>query len=147
MSFKTHAEHISFCYEPENIFWSEEFDGDHYSENGVVDNNCGEVKQRNDTIEKIREKYTKEKKPRNDYYEKHAQRTYKSKEHYRKFLQEIEEKQLDLKLECKQTYEDRLDYLFVDDQKVGRNPVTKQDPDIHYSFGDLDKCEKEEHED
>ena len=147
MSFYAHAEHIRFCDEIADVFWYDDIDGDHYTENGVVDNNCGEVKQRNEIIENTRDKYTADKKARNDYYEKHAQRTYKSEDDRRKFLQEIEQKGLDLKLECKQTYEDRLDYLFVDDQKVGRDPKTGEDPDIHYSFRDFNKCEKEEHED
>ena len=143
MTSNAHAEHISFCDEP-NIFWFDERDGDHYTENGVVDNDCGRTKRRNDTIERIREKHTADKKVGTTHYEKLEQYTYKSKEAYKQFLREIEEKGLDLKLECKNKFEDQLDYLFIDDQKVGRDPATKEDLDNYYSFKDLNKCEREE---
>jgi hypothetical protein len=145
MTFNVHADLISFC--DNDLFWDDERDGDHYTENGVVDNNCGEVKERNDRIESLREKYTAPKKSRGISYEDIGQYTYKDEKARQQFLKEIEQQGLDLKLECKQTYEDRLDYLFVEDQKVGRDPVTKEDPDIHYSFRDLDRCQKEEEED
>ena len=144
MTTNLHADLISFC---DDLFWDDERDGDHYAENGVVDNNCGKVKERNDFIERIRDKYTAPRKSRYVSYENTGQYTYKGENARKQFLKEIEEKGLDLKLECKQTSEDRLNYLFIDDQKVGRNPVTKEDPDIHYSFRDLDKCQKEEEED
>ena len=144
MTSNVHADNISLC---DDLFWYEECDGDHYTENGVVDNNCGKVKERNDRIERIREKYTAPRKSRSISYENTGQYTYKDENARKQFLKEIEEEELDLKLECKQTSEDRLDYLFIDHQKVGRDPVTKEDPDIHYSFRDLDKCEKEEEED
>jgi hypothetical protein len=146
-----HADHINFNdedYSTTDVFWNEEVDGDHYTENGVVDNNCDKTKERNDTIEQIRDKYSAEKKIGLDYYEKHSQRTYKSLEDYKEFFKEVEDKELCIKAEPRTPFQDKLDILYYGpNEKRGRDPVTRKDPDIYYSFKALNRCQKEEQED
>jgi hypothetical protein len=147
---KAHANHINFNDDEyaTDIFWLEDIDGDHYLENGVCDNNCGKTKERNDAIEQKRDKYSAEKKIGRDYYEKHSSWTYKSSEDRNKFFNEIEDEGLCIKTEPKKSFQDKLDILYCEpSEKRGRDPVTKDDPDIYYSFKDLNRSQKEEQED
>jgi hypothetical protein len=152
MLSNAHANHINFnslsIDEVPNNFWDEGLDGDHYLESGVCDNDSKETKDRNVAIAEIREKYLASRKVGNAYYEQQSQYTYKSLEDYKKFLQEIEDKGLDIKAEPRTPYEDKLDVLYYKpEEKLGRDPATGEDPDIYYSFKDLNKCQKEKLED
>lgn len=151
MIVNAHDSHINLTdeeYPTVDVFWDEDVDGDHYTENGVCDNNCGKTKERNDTIEQIRDKHSAEKKVGRDYYEKHSSWTYRSLEDRDNFFKEIEEKDLCIKAEPRAPFQDKLDILYCEpNEKRGRDPVTKEDPDIYYSFKDLNKCQKEEQED
>jgi hypothetical protein len=82
---------------PETI-WQNEINGDHFDYvAGVYDNNCGKVKQRNDTIENIR--YTEEGKGAGKRYKyvkkfKNGVYTYRSFELRQEFLKGLESKGL-----------------------------------------------------
>jgi hypothetical protein len=149
MTFYAHSDIINFSVDDTenvpNTFWNPEIDGDHWTESGVMDDNFGENAKRNNDIELLRAKYTAEKKSGGVWYEKQRQHTYKSKKAQKQFLKEIEESGLDLKLQCKNKYDDRLDILYCDpNNKHGRDPSTQEDPDDYYSFRDLNKYQKEE---
>ena len=149
MTFYVRADDINFTEDSienvQNTFWIPEIDGEHWNEDGVMDDNFGEKAQRNYEIEQLRDKYTAVKKVGTTHYEKLEQTTYKD---FGAFIKEIVENDLDLKLECKNKYDDRLDILYCDpSDKRGRDPVSGYDPDIHYSFRDLNKCQKEQTDD
>ena len=148
MTFYVRADDINFTEDSienvQNTFWIPEIDGEHWNEDGVMDDNFGEKAQRNYEIEKLREKYTASKKVGTTHYEKLEQCTYKNDEAQKQFLRDIEEAELDLKLQCKNKYDDRLDILFINEDRVGRDPETREDVDDYYSFRDLNKCQREE---
>jgi hypothetical protein len=109
MTFNAHETQINFAdedYPTIDVFWNEDVDGNHYTENGVVDNDCGENKIRCDAIEQTRNKYLAEKKLGHDYYEKHSLCTYKSLDDYRKCFKEIEEKGLCINAEPRTPFEE-----------------------------------------
>ena len=148
MLSNAHANHINFNEDRTEVFWNEETDGDHYLESGVCDNDFGKNKSRNDAIEGLRDTYSADRKIGNAYYEQQRQSTYRSLEDYRKFLQEIEDRGLCIKAKPVTTYQDKLDILYCDpNDKRGLDPVTKDDPDIYFSFRDLNKFQREEEED
>lgn len=78
--------------------WQNEIDGNHFDYiAGVYDNNCGEVEQRNDTIENIR--YTEEGKGASKRFKfikknKNGVYIYRSFELRQEFLKEVESKGL-----------------------------------------------------
>jgi hypothetical protein len=82
---------------PDSV-WQNEIDGKHFDYiGGFYDNNDGEVKQRNDTIESIR--YTEEGKGAGKRFKyikkmKNGVDIYRSFEHRQQFLKEVESKGL-----------------------------------------------------
>jgi hypothetical protein len=128
------------------VFWSRKKDGCHIEPaqvdydvfndrkiiptREILDDDYGKNKNRNDTIENIRDKYIG--KSRKHYYEHLGESTYKSPQAYRQFL-EVE----------------RLGLIRKPEKVVGRGIKTKRynadaDTDLYYSFKDLNKCQKEE---
>jgi len=100
---------------------------------------------RNNEIFELRNKQLSETKTGRDYYEKHAQYNYKTQKAKEQFLKEVEDKGLDRKDKHKPVFYDGLDVLYYrPNEKLGRDPVTKEDPDIFFSSKDLNKCQKEE---
>ena len=72
------------------VYWSQKRDGNHLNEDGVFDDNFGEVEERNELIAKIRDKYLKQTKVGRSSYEKLGNYFYKSIESYKKFIDEVE---------------------------------------------------------
>lgn len=148
MYSSAHLDVINFSDEEEtateSIFWNEEVDGNHYTESGMMDNNCGENAIRCNKIEEIRDKYTAPKKVGRDWYEKHNQFTYRSFEDYKKCMKEIEDKGLSIKAEPRKPPVDIVSILWRDpNDKRGRDPATGEDPDDYYSKKDLNKYQKD----
>jgi hypothetical protein len=123
---------INFC----NSFWTED------------DDKLIEKEERNNKIQKIRECYLSDTKTDKSHnYENLGGYGYKSSAHKELFLENVEAAKLTRKYHNGRSHEDKLDYLFVDENRVGRDPVTQEDVDEYYSFKDLNKCQREKPED
>jgi hypothetical protein len=96
----------------------------------ILDDNYGKNKERNDTIQKIRDKYMK--KNRGHHYEHLGDCTYKNPDAYKQFLEEI--------LRCgvpRTTQEVQAGGIRA------KQYTSNADTDLYYSFKDLNKCQKE----